>query len=69
MSQVIRRSLIGFGAGAVLFGGLGLYLNSAIGAPVFSHPGPVAMFGLIGGTIGGLLGPLFRRRDSSSSRY
>ena len=59
---MLRRTLTGFVAGAFLFAGLSLYLNRAIGAPLLSHPGPVAMFALIGGTIGGLLAPLVRRR-------
>ncbi len=59
---MLRRTLTGLVAGAFLFAGLGLYLNQAIGAPLLSNPGPVAMFALIGGTIGGLLAPLVRRR-------
>lgn len=62
MKDALRRSLVGFVAGALLFVGLGIYLNRQIGAGVLAHSGPVAILAVIGGTVGGLVAPLFRRR-------
>ncbi len=60
---VLRRSLRGLVLGAAIFTALGVILNREIGAPLFSNLGPVGVFALIGGTIGGLVGPLFGRRS------
>ncbi len=60
--SLVRITLTGFLAGATLFIGLGVYLNAEIGAPALSNFGPMAILAVIGGTIGGLLAPLFRRR-------
>lgn len=59
---MIRRSLAGFAVGAAVFGGVGLWLNVRIGDPLFSNPGPVAILAVIGGTVAGLVAPMFRRR-------
>lgn len=59
---MIRKSLEGFVLGAVVFGAVGLWLNVRIGDPLFSNPGPVAILAVIGGTVAGLVAPLFRRR-------
>lgn len=67
---MLKRSAIGFAAGALCFALLGMYLNVSIGAPALSNPGPVAILALIGGTIAGLIAPLIRRpgrdRDEAS---
>lgn len=68
MTDALRRSLVGFAAGALLFVGLGVYLNARIGAGAFAHPGPVAILAVIGGTVGGLVAPLFGRRDGRGGR-
>ena len=60
--DVIRKSIGGFAVGAALFGAVGLWLNVRIGAPLLSNPGPVAILAVIGGTVGGLVAPLFHRR-------
>lgn len=60
---MIRRSLLGFGAGALLFGVVGLWLNVRIGAPLLSNPGPVAILAVIGGTVAGLIAPLANRGE------
>lgn len=59
--EAARRSLIGFAVGASLFAVMGLALNREIGQPLWSNPGPVAILAVIGGTVGGLVAPLFRR--------
>ena len=58
MSPKIRHTLIGFSGGAVLFLGLGIYLNRAAGFSVLEHPGPLAMLVLVGATVGALVAPL-----------
>lgn len=67
MSRKLRHTLLGFSGGAVLFLGLGIYLNRATGFGAFEHPGPLAMLVLVGATVGGLVGPLLaglvRRRS------
>jgi membrane associated rhomboid family serine protease len=62
MAAMFKRSLAGFALGAIMFALVGVYLNREIGAPFLSNPGPVGIFAVIGGTIGGLIAPLFRRR-------
>lgn len=57
-----RRSLIGFAIGAGVFAVMGVILNREIGQPLWANPGPVAILAVIGGTVGGLVAPLFRRR-------
>lgn len=59
---MIKRSIVGLVVGAITFALVGLYLNREIGAPLLSNPGPVGTFAVIGGTVGGLIAPLFRRR-------
>lgn len=59
--EIVRRSAVGAALGAGLFLLLGFYLNSAIGAGWLDHPGPQAVLAVIGGTVGGLVAPLFRR--------
>lgn len=68
MTDALRRSLVGFAAGALLFVGLGVYLNAQIGAAPLAHPGPVAILAVIGGTVGGLVAPLFRGRSRDDGR-
>lgn len=53
--------------GGVLFALLGLYMNTAIGDPLLSNPGPVAMLAVIGGTVGGLVAPLFTRSSGGEA--
>jgi len=66
---VIRATLLGAVLGAGVFLLVGLYLNGATGYPVLSNPGPVAVLVVIGGTVGGLVAPLVRRRVGSASRH
>lgn len=40
---------------------MGLALNREIGQSLWSNLGPVAILAVIGGTVGGLVAPLFRR--------
>jgi len=56
---MLRTTLTGFAIGAVAFALLGVYLNVSVGAPAINNLGPVGVFALIGGTIGGLLSPMF----------
>lgn len=58
MSRKVRHTLMGFSGGAVLFLGLGVYLNRVTGFAALEHVGPLAMLVLIGATVGGLVGPL-----------
>lgn len=57
--KLLRRTLIGAGTGAGAFLLLGIYLNVATGAGLLANPGPMAVLVVIGGTVGGLVGPLF----------
>lgn len=58
---MLRRTLIGAGLGWVVFLGLGVYMNAAIGAPALSNWGPLLVFSVIGLTVGGLVAPLVHR--------
>lgn len=51
-------TLAGLVVGGALFLGLGLYLNVVTGFAATDNPGPVAVLGLIGATVGGLVAPL-----------
>ncbi|MDX1396081.1 MAG: hypothetical protein R3195_16985 [Gemmatimonadota bacterium] len=57
-----RASLAGFLLGGSVFALLGVYMNWQIGDPAFSNPGPTLVLATIGGTVAGLVGPMFRRR-------
>jgi hypothetical protein len=57
-----RASLRGFLLGGSVFGLLGMYMNWQIGDPALSNPGPTLVLALIGATVAGLVGPMFRRR-------
>ncbi|WP_419936618.1 hypothetical protein [Candidatus Palauibacter sp.] len=62
---MIRLTWLGFVVGAIVFAVLGMWMNTQIGAPMFSSPGPVGILALIGGTTSGLVSPLlFRRADA-----
>lgn len=65
--RLFRSTAVGAGIGAATFLALGLYLNAANGAPILSNPGPVSFLAVVGGTIGGLVGPLFGRRAPPGS--
>lgn len=54
----LRATAVGAALGALAFALLGLYLNRAVGAALFSNAGPVAILALIGATVGGLVAPL-----------
>lgn len=54
----VGRTLAGLLVGGAVFLGLGLYLNVATGFSATDNPGPVAVLGLIGATVGGLVAPL-----------
>lgn len=62
-----RTTVWAAGGGALLFALLGLYMNTAIGDPFLSNPGPVAMLAVIGGTVGGLVAPLFTRSSGGEA--
>ena len=57
-----RASLRGFLLGGGVFALLGVYMNRQIGDPAFSNPGPTLVLAIIGATVAGLVGPMFRRR-------
>ena len=65
---MIRTTLWGAAIGMIVFALLGVYLNVSIGASPFANSGPVVFFAVIGGTLGGLLSPLIRRRPSKRAR-
>lgn len=69
----LKPTVIGAVAGAALFAAAGLYQSVSLGGGVFAHVEPVAFIAVIGGTVGGLAGPLVaaavrhrraRRRDA-----
>lgn len=67
MSGLRRLTLLGAALGGGAFMAMGLYMNVATGAPLLSNLGPMAVFAVIGATVGGLVGPLFRRSDDAAS--
>ena len=58
MNRIMRRTLIGFVAGALAFGVASAYqaVNSGVG--LVPTLGPLGFMMVLGGTIGGLAGPL-----------
>ncbi|MDH3735046.1 MAG: hypothetical protein OEU54_16070 [Gemmatimonadota bacterium] len=58
----MRASLLGFTVGGGLFALLGMYMNWQIGDPALSNPGPTLVLAVIGGTVAGLIAPMFRHR-------
>lgn len=67
MSDLRRVTLLGAALGGGAFVAMGLYMNVATGAPPLSNLGPMAVFAVIGATVGGLVAPLFRRSDDGES--
>ena len=65
---MIRLTWLGFIVGAAIFAVLGMWMNTQIGAPMFSNPGPVGILALIGGTTSGLVSPLLFRRAGGRCR-
>ena len=65
---MIRLTGLGFVVGAIVFAVLGMWMNTQIPAPMFSHPGPVGILALIGGTTSGLVSPLLLRRLDARRR-
>ncbi|WP_425152688.1 hypothetical protein [Candidatus Palauibacter sp.] len=65
---MIRVTWIGFVVGAIVFAVIGMWMNTQIGAPMFSNPGPVGILALIGGTTSGLVSPLLFRRFHARGR-
>ncbi len=62
MDRLLRRSALGAMLGGLLFAGLAVFMNRAIGAAQLENLGPLVFTAAIGATIGGLVAPLFRRR-------
>ena len=60
--SLARTSLVGFVAGGLVFGALGVYMNVSIGVGALSNPGPTLVLVVIGGTVAGLIAPMIRRR-------
>ena len=58
MNHIVRRTLIGFATGAAAFGLASVYQAVSSGVGVGSALGPLGFMMLLGGTIGGLAGPL-----------
>ncbi|MFP3948286.1 MAG: hypothetical protein ACLFWG_06110 [Longimicrobiales bacterium] len=54
----IRRSLIGAGVGAAVFGAVSVYRSLLAEGSLLDYLGPIGMMTVIGGTVGGLIGPL-----------
>lgn len=65
---MIRLTWLGFVVGALVFAALGMWMNTQIGAPMLSNPGPVGILALIGGTTSGLVSPLLFRRLEARRR-
>ena len=56
--ESIRRSLIGAGVGAAVFGAASLYRSLLAEGNLLDYLGPIGMMMVIGATVGGLVGPL-----------
>ena len=56
--ESIRRSLIGAGVGALVFGAVSIYRSLLSEGSLLDYVGPIGMMTVIGGTVGGLVGPL-----------
>jgi len=59
--RLARASIIGFVLGGGLFALLGVFMNWKIGDPALSNAGPTTVLGVIGGTVAGLVAPMFSR--------
>lgn len=64
-SPLARATLLGMGIGGAVFVAMGIYLNLATGSDPLSNLGPIAVFAVIGATVGGLVAPLFGRRGGA----
>lgn len=69
----VRRSGIGAAVGAAVFGGVSVYRSLLAEGAFVDYLGPVGMMTVIGGTVGGLVGPLIaqawgRRRERRMAR-
>lgn len=61
--KILGKTLLGAAVGAVGSAGMGIYLNVAFGVGAFENWGVLIMLAVVGGTTGGLVGPLlFGRR-------
>ncbi len=58
MNPIVRRTLIGFVAGALAFGLASVYQAIGSGVGLVRTLGPLGFMMVLGGTIGGLAGPL-----------
>ena len=58
MNRIVRRTLIGFVAGALAFGLASAYQAISSGVGLVPTLGPLGFMMVLGGTIGGLAGPL-----------
>ncbi len=54
----LRRTLAGAAVGGSLFGVMAVYRSLMAGGPLLEYAGPVAFMAVLGGTVGGLAGPL-----------
>lgn len=59
--RLARTSLIGFLTGGAVFGALAVFMNLKIGVSALDNPGPTLVLVLIGGTVAGLVAPMFAR--------
>ena len=68
MNPTVRRTLIGFLSGAVAFGAASVYQAVSSGVGLGRTLGPLGFMMILGGTIGGLAGPLVAEAVSRSRR-
>ncbi len=58
LSTTVRWTLLGVAWGAGLFAAVTVYRALASGAPLLLQLSPIALFTIIGATVGGLVGPM-----------
>ena len=58
MNRIVRRTLTGFVVGALAFGVASAYQAISSGVGLVPTLGPLGFMMILGGTIGGLAGPL-----------
>ncbi len=68
MNRTVRRTLIGFLTGAFAFGAASAYQAIGSGAGLVPTLGPLGFMTVLGGTIGGLAGPLVGEAAARSRR-
>ena len=58
LRTTVRWTLVGMAWGGGLFAAVSIYRSLASGEPLLAQLNPIALFTVIGATVGGLVGPM-----------